>query len=296
MRGDVSPTVCFRIEAPREQAERLIAELYSLGTLGIEERDGSPYVLLAYFSAEEPPTRAVTALGEAAFGIRVTGPERVRETDWERAWRAGLEPRCVGPLWIRPSWCASRSPNEIQLDPEQAFGSGEHASTRLALELVLEALVAGDSVLDVGTGSGILGLGALRMGAGRALGVDLDRQACVNAAANSARNGLALNLVCGTLAAIVPQARFEIVVCNLLLGLLEPWLVRIAGHASRTLVVSGYLSEECEHLRKLMRRGGLVATREVEEQQSGDIWCASVWRHARVLQSANRSSRVSSKE
>ncbi len=297
----MNPSVCFRIEAPRERVEQLIAELYSLGTLGIEEREGAPdasrsrCVLLAYFRAEDVPTREIAALRDSGLGIHVHGPERVRELDWERAWRAGLEPRRVGPLWIRPSWCASRGTTEIQIDPQQAFGSGEHASTRLTLGLVLEALVAGDRVLDVGTGSGILGLGALRLGAGHALGLEIDRQACANAALNRARNKLPLSLVCGTLEAIAPGTRFEIVACNLLLSQLEPWVPRLVGHTARALVLSGYLGAERERLHALVATRGLAPIREIEEPQSGDIWCASLWHHARALQSASKSSRVCSK-
>ncbi len=287
----MSPTLCFRIEAPPEQVERLVAELYSLGTLGFEER---PHELRAYFRVEDAPAREIAALADPGLGICVDEPERVPDTDWERAWRAGLEPRRVGPLWVRPSWCAPEGTPEIQIDPQQAFGSGEHASTRLALALALDALVAGDRVLDVGTGSGILGLGALRLGAGQVLGLEIDPQACVNAAENSSRNQLPLALVCGTLDTIAPHARFDLVLCNLLLGWLEPWVPRLVEHASRGLVLSGYLGEERERVRLLVAERGLVPERELEERQSGDLWCASLWGHARARQSASRSSSVSS--
>ncbi len=287
----MSPTLCVRIQAPPEQVERLIAELHSLGTLGIEER---PTELLAYFRAGHAPAAEIAALGEARLGICVHEPERVPDTDWERSWRAGLEPHRVGALWIRPSWCTSMGTPEIQIDPQQAFGSGEHASTRLALALALDALVAGDRVLDVGTGSGILGLGALRLGAGQVLGLDIDPQACVNAAENSSRNQLPLALVCGTLDTIAPHARFDLVLCNLLLGGLEPYVRCLVEHASRGLVLSGYLGEERERVRLLVAGRGLVPERELEERQSGDLWCASLWGHARVRQSASRSSSVSS--
>ena len=288
----MSPTLCVRIQAPPEQVERLIAELHSLGTLGIEER---PTELLAYFRAGHAPTAEIAALGDARLGIRVHEPERVPDTDWQWSWRAGLEPRRVGALWIRPSWCASMGTPEIQIDPQQAFGSGVHASTRLALALALETLHAGDRVLDVGTGSGILGLGALRLGAGRALGLDIDPQACANAADNARRNQLPFALVCGALESIAPAAHFELVLCNLLLGQLEPYLLRLAEHTARALVLSGYLGGERARLRGLVAESGLVLERELEEAQSGDTWCASLWRHAHSLQYASRSSSVSSK-
>ncbi len=292
----MSASICFRIEAPAHEVERLIAELHSLGTLGIEERSADPYtLLLAYFSVGSVPESAVLGLADAARRIQLRGRQSVPAMDWEREWRAGLGPRRVGSLWIRPSWCASQGTRELEIDPEQAFGSGEHASTRLALTLLLDALQPGERVLDVGTGSGILGLGALRMGAGFALGLDLDPQACTNAAANRSRNGLPLALACGTLAALAPQARFDLVVANMLPRQLQPWIGELVRRASRGLVLSGYLREEREELRALLSARGSVAVREIEEPQSGDTWCASLWLQARALQSASRSPSVSSK-
>ena len=97
----------FRIDAPVATWDVLIAELHELGTLGVEERDdASPPHLVAWF-AEASGASPVPALNDPGRGILVSRPECVPDGDWERRWREGLEPRRVGPLWIRPSWCAS---------------------------------------------------------------------------------------------------------------------------------------------------------------------------------------------
>jgi ribosomal protein L11 methyltransferase len=286
------PTVCVRIRAPGRELERLVAELHSLGTLGIEERENE---LLAYFERSQVPEQGIQALADAAGTVQVSPLELVPPTDWEREWRAGLRPRRVGPLWIRPSWCESAGTPEIVIDPEQAFGSGEHASTRLALKLVLDALGEGDRVLDLGCGSGILGLGALRLGAAQAWSLDIDRQACRNAAKNGVNNDLTLRLICGTLDAIESREPFDLVVANMLPAHLSRWLPRLAAHTSRALVLSGYLTDGCAELCGRVRELGWVMRCALEEAQSGDVWGASLWTQTRDLQSSRRSSRVSSK-
>ncbi len=291
----MKPVEVFRIELPEEELERVSAELYSLGTDGFEERPRPGEGLLevlAYFPESEAVASSVLALASAERAIRVFGPERVPQTDWEQEWRRGLRPRRVGPLWIRPSWCESRGLPEILIDPQQAFGSGEHATTRLALALLLEALEPGDRVLDVGAGSGILGLGALRLGAASACGFETDRVACANARENARGNALPLQLVCGSLDALNAGTRFEIVAANMLLHELLPVLPRLIRAASKALVLSGYLEGEGARLDGALRDSGWETTREDVEEQSGDRWFARLLGHARSRQSSRTSATV----
>jgi len=274
-------TEVWKVEAAEAQTERLIAELASLGTLGLEERDGH---LLAYFDVARDVAAQIRALADPTLAVHVSGPELVPDTDWEREWRAGLAPRRIGPLWIRPSWYDSQGTPEIILDPEQAFGSGEHATTRLALQLVLEAQRPGDRLLDVGSGSGILSLGALRLGAGFALGVDIETAACKNAYDNAQRNQLPFAIACTTPAALRADARFDVVVANMLLHRLEPWLGQVLGHASRVVVLSGYLKDEASRLDDYLIGSGWETRREIDEAQSGDLWCARLLHQSADLQ------------
>jgi len=264
----VSETFCYRIQAPEADREWLIAELYSLGTLGLEEIDTG---LLAYFPPNSP-SEPVRALQTARPGIVIRGPERIPPADWGQEWRRGLRPRRVGRIWIRPSWCESQGTPELTIDPQQAFGSGEHASTRMALDFLLADLAPGDSLLDFGTGSGILALGALRCGARRALGCDRELVACVEARENATRNGLRLSVFCGTLAALRSDETFDIVVANLLLSELIPWVPRLARHTERTFIVAGALARERSSVLELTRAANLSLRAESRESQGGEVW------------------------
>ncbi len=267
------PLDVFRIRVPDDEAEIVIAELHALGTLGIEERPEQGE-LHAYFEPDPRIAARVLALANPERGIVVAPPERMEPVDWEQEWRRGLAPRQVAGVWIRPSWCESQGTPEIVIDPKQAFGSGEHATTRLALGLLVDALAPGDRVLDVGTGSGILGLAALRQGAARAVGVEIDPVACENAVENAERNGLALEVVCGDLDAIDPAARFEVGVANMILRELRECVPALLPRCTRAVVLSGYLEGERSRIEDLLAGTPWRTVRETSETQSGDAWCA----------------------
>src|SRR5262249_41493621 len=113
--------------------------------------------------------------------------------DWTLRWRDGLGPRRIGRLTVVPSWVPGAEGSDsltVVLDPETAFGSGEHGSTRAALTLLERHLHSGDRVLDLGSGSGILAIAAAKLGACRAIGIENDVEANPVARRNAERNAV----------------------------------------------------------------------------------------------------------
>jgi ribosomal protein L11 methyltransferase len=209
----------------------------------------------------------------------------VAQQDWSRSWRAWHRPTVISPrLAIRPSFASLPSvPGQrvLVLDPGQAFGTGAHASTRLVLELLcgpLLPLLPGARVLDAGVGSGVLALSALLLGAGDAIGFDLDRLATSEARAHARCNDLEtrLGLFTGPIEAL-GAGRFDLVLANLLRRELEPILPLLCQRvaAGGSLILSGLLEEDAEALHAQLARLGLKASEERRlRDDAGDNWLA----------------------
>ena len=154
----------------------------------VEERDDGTLVT---FAEDEHAADALVAALVAEGGAPVQASRRALEpVDWTTRWRDGLGARRFGRLTVAPSWLDQPFGDRptVVLDPESAFGSGEHGSTRAALTLLERHLRAGDRVLDLGTGSGILAVAAVKLGAARAVGIENDPEAVPVAWRNARRN------------------------------------------------------------------------------------------------------------
>ena len=239
-----------------------------------------PAIVRAYLPArdEVATARAVAQAAEAlghlqAFGLRPIGELTTRivhEADWAEAWKAHFPVLRVGRrLVIRPTWRRHRAAAGdvvVALDPGMAFGTGLHPTTRLclaALERVADrGGVAGARVLDVGCGSGILALAAVRLGAAAALGVDSDPIAIDATRANAARNRLAGRIVAREGSLPTGEPPFGVVLANLIAGVLVPLapLLRAEVAAGGTLVASGIFVDREAEVAAAFEAAGLAIT------------------------------------
>jgi len=250
-------------------AERAMAEAWSAGAAGIEEREEGR--LIVYVPADEA-TAVHDALAElVAEGLSLGHAESVEEIDWSERWKQGLGPLEISErLLIRPSFVSHHpapGQRELVIATGQAFGTGGHASTRLALESVdrllaePSAAARGWRVLDVGTGTGVLALAALLLGARSAIGFDLDPVAVREARVWSHRNGLAarLQLFAGPAAAL-GEVGFDLIVANLLRREILPLASEVAEHLAPegTLVLSGLLASDRDEVVATFAAHGLV--------------------------------------
>jgi ribosomal protein L11 methyltransferase len=174
-----------------ERRERTSAWLVAHTGQAVEERDDGTLVT---FAEDEPAATALIAALAAAEGAPVDAePRPLEPVDWSIRWREGLGSRRFGRLTVMPSWIADAGRPDtttVVLDPENAFGSGEHGSTRAALVLLERHLRPGDRVLDLGSGSGILTIAAAKLGAARAVGIENDPEANLVALRNAERNAV----------------------------------------------------------------------------------------------------------
>lgn len=202
-------------------------------------------------------------LAEQHPGLSIPAPalSTVRTEDWSNSWKANFKPLRLGRrLLVVPSWEVPQPREDdivLRLDPGMAFGTGGHETTRLCLELLERIMdemptLISPSVLDLGTGSGILAMAAVLLGAGRVCAVDIDPQAVEVARENLAANGLAGQVELGATPIESLTGAFDIILGNIL----AEELVRLAPHLTERLadggilVLSGILAEKEGFVRK----------------------------------------------
>lgn len=220
---------------------------------------------LALLKSELIRLKALDTAGE--WGRLEYALSGVREEDWSTAWKKYYQPTRVGErLVICPSW-EEYSPQEgdvvVRLDPGMAFGTGTHDSTRLCMQLLEQHLPTSARVLDLGCGSGILAVSALMLGAGSAIGVDIDEVAVRVAEENAALNGVVDRCAfrCGSLAETV-NGPFDLIFANIVADVILSFLPDV----ERLLTPSG-----------VFITSGIIDTRE------GDVLEGLVANHLRVI-------------
>ncbi|MBU6481961.1 MAG: 50S ribosomal protein L11 methyltransferase [Nitrospirae bacterium] len=221
-------------------------------------------------------SRTLQRLDPGASPERDIRVEELPDQDWNRQWAQSVRPIRIGRrIVIRPSWepvALQAQDIEIVLDPKQAFGTGHHATTRMLLEWLEDLIHGGEFVLDVGAGSGILAMVALRLGAASALGVECDPVAVDCARDYATENGFGDNLVfrCGMLEEVDRQGelRPDLVLANLdrqTLLLLCDELAQYVRHGARLLLSGILLEQEQEILAGFSRVGAMFSQRREQE-------------------------------
>jgi ribosomal protein L11 methyltransferase len=198
----------------------------------------------------EPEQLLLHACNLAGVAVPLHELRSVPDEDWVAKSREQFGPiRVSAHLWIVPTWRAPPEPEAINLvlDPGLAFGTGSHPSTRLCLQWLERSIAGGETVLDYGCGSGILAIAALKLGALRAVGVDIDPDAVTAARANARRNGVAGEFFEGR-APLTFTA--DVVIANILanpLKVLAPMLASRCSHGGR-IALSGILSDQASEV------------------------------------------------
>ena len=211
--------------------------------------------IVALYDAETDMDLVITQLKASAvlddnFAYKI---EQLEDKDWEREWMDNFHPMKFGErLWICPSWREIPEPDAINvmLDPGLAFGTGTHATTALCLEWLESIDLTGKTVIDFGCGSGILAIAAIKLGAAKVVGIDIDPQAITASKDNATRNGVA-----DQLALFLPQDQPEnlvadVVVANILAAPLRELSSIITAHVKPggALAMSGVLDTQANNV------------------------------------------------
>lgn len=276
----------LHLDVPADLTDEVSALLFELGATGVEERDATTLAkgsgpdvvtLVASFDTREAAEEARDAFDDS-FKPRI---EEVVGDAWRDAWKEHFHPFALTErITVRPPWEAYEPKREgeivLELEPGRAFGTGLHATTSLvskALDARADEL-RGREVLDVGTGSGILALVALLLGASRARGIDVDPDAVEVAKENAERNGLADRFVADTTPVEDIEGAYPVVVANIEARVLIPLAEAIKKTVAPggLLVLSGILVGQEDDVAKA------YAPFSVEEKPVEGEWVALVLR------------------
>ena len=288
------------ITTSQEASEAVTNYLFERDATGVEIKDNpasnSPSVtLISYFPADDLIGERVHDLREFLANLIQVGIdthsakvtlESIEEDNWSEQWRSAFPPQKIGKrLVIAPTWAEIvPEPSEvlIRLDPGMAFGTGQHPTTQLALELLEISIKSSDAIADIGTGSGILAIAAAKLGAMRVDAVDLDVTTIPIAQSNIQINEVesVIQLYHGDGLNALARQKYSLIVANILTKTLLPMIPicsKFLEPAGR-LILSGILANEGSQIKAQLETNDfrVLETRQLKEShasmQSGENW------------------------
>ena len=273
---------CLELKIPaitvsEEEFELLATSLDALGLAEETDADSGITDRIAWFAIEESETELRATITEAVQQHGISSEQislnTLEQQNWETAWQKDWQSMDIGKnLRVRPSFC--EAPNDgridIVLDPGMAFGTGTHPTTQLCLEAV-ERICSETSpatLLDMGAGSGILAIAALKLGAGSALAIDMEEESVEACETNAVMNHVTLKAL---LDDTPPKKSFDLVVANILAGPLV-WMAKeltpcVGGH----LILSGLLTTQVDDVADAYIKEGLFEIRRDSQNEWASV-------------------------
>ena len=270
----------IEVKAEFEPGQDLSPFVEIFGEYGIENTLEEGSVLTGCLVDVEGSTDRINELDAALRNAGALSVEtrNLVEDNWEVSWRQFFKPRRIGNRFVvRPTWEEFESIDTdlvIVLDPGQAFGTGDHPTTRLCLELLERVEIKGKRVLDIGCGSGILSVGACLLGASDVLAIDIDPIAVEVAKDNRVVNGVSFEAVVGE-GVLVYEDKWDVVVSNII----SATLIRLARDVRGLIIdegrwiVSGIIVDNWPDVKQAAEQAGF----QLLDQMDEDGWVAATF-------------------
>ena len=240
------------------------------------QKDRAESIVHIYIEEGNNPAEAVSFISDRltaekiAFRIETDG---CSEEDWADKWKAFFKPTPVGErLFVRPIWIDDYDAGDravLNIEPGAAFGTGTHDTTRLCLETLDKTIKKGDTVLDIGCGSGILAIASMLLGATEGFGVDIDELAVKTAKENGKMNGLdepELKFVCGDLADKVTK-QYDVVVANIVADIIILFSTQVRAFMQQgaKFIASGIIDTRADEVVAALQSAGLKLVERIEQ-------------------------------
>ena len=252
-----------------------MAALFSAGAQSIQEVGEELVTLLAGDTPADVVTCAVLA---ASADARIeTAP--ATNVDWTEQWKNALHAQELGTLVIAPPWLAAEydAAHTVVIDPGMAFGTGEHPTTRGVVRLLTSVIRPGDRVADLGAGSAVLAIAAVKLGAAHAVAIEIDPDAIGNAESNVTRNGVSdcVTVLEGQAQLLLPLvAPVRVILANIISSVLVELLPVMSASLAPDgeAILSGILTEERPDMLSVLESNGWRVVGEDRE----DVWWSAV--------------------
>lgn len=249
-------------------------------------KDRSKGIIHIYLEPGENPAEAVAFLNERFSACGIKGDIEIlhcKREDWQNNWKKYFHPVEIGEkILIQPVWEETENIDTerkvLCLEPGLAFGTGTHETTGLCLEALEERIEGVEKVLDLGCGSGILGIAALLLGAESATGVDIDELAVKTAEENGKKNGFSepeFNVLCGDMTEKI-SGKYDIIVANIVADIIVPFCrsAKTFMNEDSLFIVSGIIDSREPDVLKAFTENGF----EITERKQKDTWLCFVLR------------------
>lgn len=270
--------ICFELSVPDEIQEIVISELSELGFDGFEQDTNRIKAYIEEHLLDDVVREQVIGgLHAMGHGCDVISEQRFEPRNWNEEWEKTIEPMQVGRFWVHPSWTTETCPDgliPLMIDPKQAFGTGYHETTRLILRMLPDVVHPGDTIVDVGTGTGILAIAALKLGGSHAFGFDIDEWSYDNAVETMWLNGVQdkMQVKIGSFETVPEWSTYSIVLANVIRDMLLTYAKEVVAliKPGGSLVLSGLMLSDEAPIRAHPVYAGLTF---IEATYEND-WCA----------------------
>ncbi len=273
---------CVNTILSPEQKEIATAVWYSLGMQGCEEKSVDSGIEVKVYFKDQNTAQIASEDLKSRNPLSPVLIRHVENEDWNRKWRESMQPAELAPgYWVSPLWLPppmSKDDVWIKIEPKMAFGTGHHETTRLAAREILsrKEWLPGKSVLDIGTGSGILCFVADKCKAEKCTGVEIDKDCQENLAENHRLNTPEgrIDFFIGTLEGLKSSAIFDLIVMNMIIRESEPLLSSISQLLKKEgiLIWSGILSNEKE---EAITSACDFDFKLLDQKTENEWWCGS---------------------